>query len=484
MKKTSKSEDDLMLLIKSLSSAEKRYFKIFSQNEVSEGKAYVYLFDILNNSPSHITNAVLNKKLSEKGFKVNIVKTKQYLFNSIIKSLILYDIDKDNEIAIKMKLLEARILLKKNMLSSAIHKLKLLEKICASQSKTFALAEVYGLQKTNYANTTNKAVSSEEIQNFILTDEENTIRLINEINLKSLLLEINHLNSQEYTLTENDFIKKCNELYHDKRLQIDVKKQSYAGQMYYFLITGYLNLKLRKFKEAVKYFGKYIKLLEANKYLFKQNQFNYISGLGNLIATYGRLKEYEKIEIILTKLKNMRFEDEKLQIMQMKSYYLHISQLYTETGSFEALCSLHTGFQSWASKNKEKVEKQIILKIEYCFAVAFLVTKKYGMCLMILNNILSEPKIKSYVTVAVSSKIIAAICHYQKGNYEVMQSVLRSLNRQLLKEGLENTKEYMFSKYFHKNIISNNDNYKALAKKISELEYSAIAFEFKTLNYL
>jgi hypothetical protein len=481
MEKKRKTEDDLMLLIKNLSSAEKRYFKIFSQNEASEGKAYVCLFDILNNSPSHITNAVLNKNLLEKGFKVNIVKTKQYLFNNIIKALILFDIDKDNEIAIRMKLLEARILLKKNMLETAKHKLKLLEKICVAQSKTFVLAEIYSLKKTNYTNTTNRAISSEELQNLIVTDEENTAKLVNELSLKSLFLELNHINSQEFTLNEGDLIRKCNKLLNDSRLQIDEKKQSHVGKMFYLSINGYLNLKLKKFEIAAKYFGKYINLLEENKYLLKQNQFNYISGLGNIIAAYGNLQQYEKIENILIKLKNMQFEHEKLQIMQMKSYYLHISQLYTETKRFDDLCTLYTSFNLWISINREQIEKQITLKVEYCFAIAFLVISKFKISLIIINRILSEPQIKSYMKVAISSKVVAVICHYEEGNYEVMQSVLRSLRRQLLKDNLEHTLEYLFSKSFATDIISFKENPKALYKKYLSLKYQAYFFDFRLL---
>jgi len=484
MKTNIQGEDDLTLLIKSMSSTEKRYFRIFSQNEVYENKAYMLLFDILNSAPTNVNNTILKQKLSENGFKINIVKTKQYLFNHIIKSLILFNIDKDNEIAIKMKILEAKILLKKNMLQASIHKLKLLEKICITQNRTFALAEIYGLPKTNYANTTNKVVSSEDIENFILKDKENSMRLITEINLKSLLLELNHLNYKEFTLSENDFESKCKELYNDIRLQIDVKKQSYAGQMYYFLITGYLNLKLKNFKDAVKYFSKYIKLLDENKYILKQNQFNYISGLGNLIAAYGRLQQYNKIENVLVKLKNMKFEEESLAVMQMKSYYLHICQLYTETRSFSQLSGLYASYHLWVSKNKEKVEKQILLKIEYCFALAFLVIKKYGRSLMIINGILSEPKIKNFVKIAVSAKIIAAICHFEKGDYDVMQSVFRSLSRQLLTDNLGQTKEYVFSKNFYKEIISVNNNYNTLSKKYDALKCNAVAFDFKTLSYL
>ncbi len=481
MQRRNKNEDDLMLLIKSLSSSEKRYFKIFSQNEVSEGKAYLYLFDVINNTKTPINNQTLKQKLSEKGYNVDIVKTKQYLFNNIVKSLILFDVDNDSEIAIKMKMLEVRVLAKRNMNYTATHKLKLLEKICAEQNKTIVLSEIYGLQKTNITNSINKVNSIKEIGTLISVDKENTLRLVNELNLKSILLELSYLNSQEFTINEDDFINKCNDIIQDDRLKFDVDKQTYTGQMLYFLIVGYLNLKLKNYKNAVEYFTKYINLLDKNKYLLKQNQFNYISGLGNLIAAYGRLRKYKKIENILAKLKAMKFEDERLNIMQMKSYYLHISQLYSETKRFNDLSNLFSGFQTWASKNRDKIEKQILLKIEYGFAISFLATGNYGKSLVLVNRILSESKIKSYMKVAVSSKIIAAICHYKKGSNDVMKSVLKSLSRQLLIEGLKETKEYVFSKSFLKDIRDNKNDFKILAKKYNELKHSNVSFDFNVL---
>jgi hypothetical protein len=484
MKRRNQAEDDLMLLIKSLNSSEKRYFKIFSKNEVSEEKAYMYLFEIINSSQSPINNQTLKQKLSDKGYNVDIIKTKQYLFNNIIKSLILFDIDNDSEIAIKMKMLEVRVLLKRNLLNSVTHKLKLLEKICTEQNKTIVLSEIYGIQKTNTTNSINKVNSFKEIEALILDDKENNSKLINEMNLKSILLELSYLNSQEFTLNENDFTNKCNEISIDDRLKIDVNKQSYTGQMLYFLIVGYLNLKQKNYKNAVEYFSKYINLLDKNKFLLKQNQFNYISGLGNLIAAYGKLKQYKKIERLLAKLKVMKFEDERLNIMQIKSYYLHISQLYTETKRFIDLCNLYSSFQIWVSKNKNKIEKQILLKIEYGFSVAFLVNGNFGKSLVIVNRILSEPKTKSYMKVAVSAKIIAALCHYKKGDYEVVYSVLRSLSRQLSIKDLEQTKEYVFSKCFTKDIVCVNNNYKALGKIYNKLEYNNVSFDFEILKLI
>ena len=130
--------DDLYLLIKSLTGAEKRYFRLYAQKESSNNSSYLDLFDIINEMNDY-SLIELRRLVDENRLQTDLNKTKQYLFDSIIKALALFYANNDIEIKLKFDLIETLILNKKNLPGIAGKKIKQLEKNAKKHYKSIVL---------------------------------------------------------------------------------------------------------------------------------------------------------------------------------------------------------------------------------------------------------------------------------------------------------------------------------------------------------
>jgi len=79
--------DELFILIKLMSQAEKRYFKIFSKRHViGQKNNYVVLFDIIDKLDKYDEKRLL-AKLKKKQLSHNLSMCKSQLYNLILKSM-------------------------------------------------------------------------------------------------------------------------------------------------------------------------------------------------------------------------------------------------------------------------------------------------------------------------------------------------------------------------------------------------------------
>ena len=88
--------DDLFLLIKSLNTSEKRYFKLFADRQGSgKYKSYLKVFDLIDDQEDIYDEQLLKKKLKVKSEIEMLPRTKVYLHDLIMKSMRLYRSEKD-----------------------------------------------------------------------------------------------------------------------------------------------------------------------------------------------------------------------------------------------------------------------------------------------------------------------------------------------------------------------------------------------------
>lgn len=117
-----KTSDDLFHLIKSLTVNEKRHFKLFSSTYSGE-KKYLRLFDAIEEQDRYDERAILKNFPKEK-FTNNFSVAKAYLYNSVLKSLELFNADSTDTLQTRTLISRAELLASKNLTDQAIKLLK------------------------------------------------------------------------------------------------------------------------------------------------------------------------------------------------------------------------------------------------------------------------------------------------------------------------------------------------------------------------
>ena len=138
--------DQLFNLIRSLSKAEKRTFKLYTKrlNKDSDPK-FIQLFDILDKQKTYQEDLIYKRfhQLS----KVQLSNLKRHLYTQILISLRLIHINKNIDIQIREQIDFARILYGKGLYLQSLKLLDRIKTIAETSHQDFLLIEIFEFQK-------------------------------------------------------------------------------------------------------------------------------------------------------------------------------------------------------------------------------------------------------------------------------------------------------------------------------------------------
>ena len=182
-----KSSNYLYELIKSLTKAEKRYFKIYASRHTannSENNNQI-LFDAIDKQ-TEFNESILVKSLSKHLFIKKFSITKARLYETILKSLDGYYAEKSATKIILSEIHYIEILYKKSLYNQCAKKIISAKKLAVKHNKKELLKEIINwqkklIEKENYANTTLKSIDK-------LINKEKEI--LNSIELDTKLWEL------------------------------------------------------------------------------------------------------------------------------------------------------------------------------------------------------------------------------------------------------------------------------------------------------
>ena len=144
-----KATDDLFQLIKSLDQSEKRYFKVFATMHIkgSDDNKYVKLFDAIDNQDEY-SESEIRKQFANEKFLNQLHVAKNYLYNTILKSLRLYYSEKSKLNELMDTLRDVQILYDKSLFRQCIKHLEKAKKIAYAYEKYAQILAILDWEKT------------------------------------------------------------------------------------------------------------------------------------------------------------------------------------------------------------------------------------------------------------------------------------------------------------------------------------------------
>src|SRR5688572_453004 len=136
------SSDHLFRLIKSLTTAEKRYFKIFaSRHTIGEKNEYVNVFDAIDKQDKYNESSLITLfKNSTFGHSPAIAKNR--LYETVLKSLHAFHADSSIDVELQRLMHSTEILFKKSLYDDSRKTLLRARKIAIKYEKHFMLLEI------------------------------------------------------------------------------------------------------------------------------------------------------------------------------------------------------------------------------------------------------------------------------------------------------------------------------------------------------
>ena len=289
--------NSLFELVHSMQKSEKRYFRLFAQQQGSQNQNYLRLFDELLKMDRY-DDEVLQKRAVKAGLASNLKATKKYLYDNILKCLKLYFVDYCISVKLPDALQNMRVLLNKGMFDDAARAYKKIEDIYHTNEQFGGLFDVLTF--------------GERLWRTILPGTEAGKKLRSIYQQKQLCLQyLNNLN--EYVFLKNEIELVFREVYNGRnsanRLQLEefadhhllrsgAHAMSTRAEMERFSCRVLLHLGLNEWTELYEVSGEALTMIADKKLdqYFVLNWRSEMHRLRCLAATRLQLESYDADE--------------------------------------------------------------------------------------------------------------------------------------------------------------------------------------------
>ncbi|MEN8122346.1 MAG: hypothetical protein ABFS35_18515 [Bacteroidota bacterium] len=443
------STDHLFQLIKSLTPAEKRYFKVF----VSKGKdqsdaKFIKLFNLIEKFEVYNETKILE---SEKSFKSSqISNLKAHLYKQILQSLNNYNPDDDVEIKIRDLLNYTNLLYNKSLFEQCWKMLEKARQMAESNDKILLLFEVVEFEKKLLTKSIRTDISESILK--LISESEKLLKSIKNtrtfqnlsVKLYTFYLQIGFIRNSE------DFDRASRFLYSSLPA-FDEDKLSFNERMFlYHSFTGYYFF-IQDSERGYEYAKKWLQLFEDQSEMIIPKIEFYIKAFNNLLVAqfklfkYKEFDEYSKRFEAIAKMPglNLNFN---LQRQIFKYSSIHKINKYFILGRFTEGTKIIPDISKGLKKYENKLDTHSLTIFYYKFACMYFGDEDYQQAIYWLNKIINAKDVNIRSDIHGFARILNLISHWELENMDIVDYYIRSTYRYLIKKA----DFHLFQKYILK----------------------------------
>jgi hypothetical protein len=428
--------DQLHELIHSLSPSEKRYFKLFSSFSVKEeGNNYMRLFDCIEAMPE-FSATQLEEKFGQEKFYKQIHVAKNYLYNSILKSLRNFHEAAHPVSAIRNLLIEAEILAAKGLYQHADRILDRAEKIALENELFLSELDIIGTRSEIQYTTGNNSFFSD--YDTAVFDREKALlqRIGNENDYKHLFYGIARRLRAEGRPRTPEQLESYNTVFSQDLLSNEMKALSTRSHINFLKAHGAYHMVCANFETADAFHAKIVQLLEEHTAILLQKPEVYLFALNNLVITKTKLGQFESASNALEKIKAMtvRYKIKAGEDWNTKIFSI-AAQLETElalrTNRKENLPALENYIQSGLIKFERTINAIFLLVLRFNMASVYFQNQYFPKANQWLVPMLNESSRKLREDIYNTASIMQMLVILEKGDFDLLDYSLNNYKRRV-----------------------------------------------------
>lgn len=419
-------------MVKSLSSAERRYFKLFINSKDAASNKYVRLFDAISANDQFDDEALMravygNEKVTSRKYS----ELKAYLYELVIKSLQAYDDTSSVDYRLKNQLLGVRTLYKRSHFEDCKSILAKVKKTATDFEAFNVLIEILDWEKRIAYAQTDISFLDREMKRITREEQEHLHKLTNISAYRNIFFQIlvgirkdvsrSKTQREEFAaMMENPLMKN------------EAEAHSFTSKVLFYRILSIYYFSTSNFETFYSSSKNLIKLMERNKRMLKEDVSEYISALNNHIISCGRLSKVDEVRETLDKLNKVKPITADDEVKIHRQYFMNKFRLCISTGEFEE------GGRELRRhlKAAEKFDQQLFIKNSFYlqYFCIYFGNGDFQNALDSLNEWISlmsgSVERKDLQSL---SRTLNLIIHYELGNNMLLDSLLRSTYRYLNK---------------------------------------------------
>jgi hypothetical protein len=485
---SNRSEDILFHLIRSLKKEEKRHFKLYiNRSSANQNLKVVQLFDALDKLKEYDEKLLL-KKLPEVN-KSQLFNLKAHLYKQVLSSLRLLKSPESIDLQLHEQFDFAHILYKKGLFLQSLRILARAKEIAKTNQKTTFLIQLIGLEKrieslhiTRSLQDRAEGLSQEALE--VIGHVYMVTRLSNlALELYSWYIKNGHVRNEEDEVDIKIFFK--TNLPDDAATQNGFYEKMYLYQSY----TWYAFIR-QDFLMYYRYTQKWVDLFYDQIFMQRVETGHFIKGLHNLLNAHFDLRNYLLFEKTLSEFEAFAETDRVKQNENFRiQSFLYLVQAkinhHFMKGSFKEGLLLISKIEEELHTYDLFIDRHRLLVLNYKIATLYFGSTEYGKSIDYLQKILNTSTDLRY-DLQCYARVLHLLCHFELGNYELMEHLTKSVYRFMSKmQNFTIVEEEMF-KFLRRSFYIDRKDIKAELKilfiKIEALEKNR--FETRAFAYL
>ncbi|MEW6469725.1 MAG: hypothetical protein AB1458_12410 [Bacteroidota bacterium] len=484
---SNKASDSLFRLIKSLTKAEKRNFKLYaSRHTAAEDNNYVRLFNAIDAQREYDEQAI-TMRFGVRQF--SIVKAR--LYDAVLRSLDAFHAHSSIDARLKRDLHCAEILYKKSLYDLCAKLLTSAKKVAQKYERHSSLLEIYQWEKRLIEKDNYSGMNEEDINRFLKEDEliGEKVRNFNDYwNIKSRLFMILNKRGKVRNQEELTSFKK---IIDNTLLKAESSALSAETKYLYYHIYSAYYFGLGDYEKCYEHLQKNVDLIESHTHIFEEEPNIYFSVLTNIIYIGSQLRRYDEVFRYLGMLREVprKFEisrNEDLEIKLFSSAYSIELTLYNNLGEFERALALVPKIEEGLEKYADKLNKVRVAYFCSSIANAYFGAGKFSLALKWNNQILNNKAIEEIEDAHCFAEIMNVIIHIELKNDDLIPYTIKSVHRYLKARKRVYTFENIFLSFVDK-LMKDKDK-KRLETIYSDLYHDLLklqddAFERTAFEY-
>ncbi len=431
------NSDPLFRLIKALTPAEKRYFKIFfSNSKTDEDAKFIKLFNLIDKHQDYDEAKILEQEKSFKSSQLSNLKA--HLYRQILQSLNNYNPHNDVEIKIREFLNHTNILYNRALYDQCWKMLEKARQLAEANDKYRMMYEIIEFEKRLLTKLI-KTDIKEKVLDLVKESESQQKKLQNintfqnlSIRLYSFYLQLGFIrNSADFEIV-NRFLYSTLPAFKEENLTFDEKNYLYNSLVGYYLFIQDLD-------RGYEYAKKWVDLFEQNPQMIIPKIENYIRAIHNLLVAQSKLFKYHEFVEYTMKFQAIS-QMEGLSITNNISLSLfryssvHVINQYFMTGNFIEGVTIIPKIAADLEKYEDFLDTHTVTIFYYKFACMFFGNEDYQQSTFWLNKIINSRDLNIRSDIHGFARILNLISHWELKNMDLVDYYIRSTFRYLIKK--------------------------------------------------
>jgi hypothetical protein len=483
-----RSTDTLFQLIKSLEKSEKRNFKLYvTRNSSSEELKIVQLFDALDKMDDY-DEAILLKKNPEIK-KQQLSNLKAHLYRQILSSLRLINDESNIDIVLHEQMDHARILYNKGLYLQSLKVLDKMKEQAKAKNQLTYLQQALFFEKNIEALYITRSMQDRADQLSKEADEVNeSLNLVSQLSNLSLQLYSRYIKDGHARNEKEDI--EVQQYFKDQLGDKANLCKSFYEKLYLYQCCCWASFIRQDFLQYYRYTQKWVDLFDREPYMIELETGHYIKGMHNLMSSHFDLGNYQKLTETLHQFK--LFCDSKIVEQNINNkiqcfVYYNISLLNKHflEGSFTKGLQLVPEIEEKLNEYWLYLDRHRILVFYYKIACLYFGSGDYEHTIDYLNKIINW-KVDLRSDLQCYSRLLHLIAHYELGNYEILDHLIKSVFRFMAKmQNLSVVEEEIFKfirNSFHLSVTVIKPELEKLLIKLKK--HQSDRFETRAFMYL